>query len=160
LSRRVIDGGILPWEAIAGFKFGEHIKYVTVAPVGVSFPGFCVMNLKKWNDLPKDIQEVFNKTNQEMITWYANAWQYGDLAGVKYFAGLPGRKILEIPEAGKQEWINLAKPLTEKYIAEKTAMGLPAADYVKYLWERGEYWNKNYIGDDKVTAWAEKELKK
>jgi hypothetical protein len=67
---------------------------------------------------------------------------------------------LEIPAAGKQEWISLAKPLTDKYIADKTAMGLPAADYVKYLWERGEYWNKNYVGNDKVTAWAEKELKK
>jgi hypothetical protein len=76
--------------------------------------------------------------------------------GVKYFTALPGRKILEIPAAGKEEWVNLAKPLTEKYITEKTAMGLPAADFVKYLWERGEYWNKNYIGDDKVTAWAEK----
>jgi TRAP-type C4-dicarboxylate transport system substrate-binding protein len=118
------------------------------------------MNLKKWNDLPKDIQEVFNKTNEEMIVWYANAWQYGDLEGVKYFKALPGRKTLEIAAADRETWINLAKPLTEKYIAEKTAMGLPAADYVKYLWERGEYWNKNYIGDDKVTAWAEKELKK
>jgi TRAP-type C4-dicarboxylate transport system substrate-binding protein len=160
LSRKVIDGGILPWEAIAGFKFGEHIKYATIAPVGISFPGFCVMNLKKWNDLPKDIQEVFNKTNEEMIVWYANAWQYGDLEGVKYFKTLPGRKTLEIAAADKETWINLAKPLTEKYVAEKTAMGLPAADFVKYLWERGEYWNKNYIGDDKVTAWAEKELKK
>ena len=53
----------------------------------------------------------------------------------------------------------MVKPVTDKYIKDKTAMGLPAADYVKYLWERGEYWNKQYPGDDKVRAWAEKELK-
>ena len=159
LSRKVIDGGILPLEAIVGFKFGEHLKYATIAPVGVSFPGFVVMSLRKWNELPKDIQEVFTKTNEEMKEWYATAWQYGDLDGVKYFNGLPGRKFLEISAADKETWIKLAKPATDKYIAEKTAMGLPAADYVNYLWERGEYWNKKYPGDEKVRAWVEKELK-
>jgi TRAP-type C4-dicarboxylate transport system substrate-binding protein len=160
LSKKVIDGGILPLEAIASFKFGDHIKYATVAPVGVSFPGFVVMSLRKWNEMPKDIQEVFNRTNKEMIEWYAYVWQYGDLEGMNYFKALPGRKILEIPAAEKEAWIKLAKPLTDQYIKEKTAMGLPAADYVKYLWERGEYWNNNYPGDQKITAWVEKEIKK
>jgi TRAP-type C4-dicarboxylate transport system substrate-binding protein len=160
LSKGVIDGGILPLEAIKGFKFGDHLKYATIAPVGISFPGFVVMNLKKWNELPKDIQEVFTKTNEEMKEWYASAWRYGDLEGMKYFVGLPGRKILKIAPADKEEWVRLAKPVTEKYIADKTAMGLPAADYVKYLWERGEYWNKKYPGDENIEAWAEKELLK
>jgi TRAP-type C4-dicarboxylate transport system substrate-binding protein len=159
LSKGVIDGGILPLEAIAGFKFGEHLKYATVAPVGVSFPGFVVMNMDRWNALPKDIQEVFNKTSEEMIEWYARAWQYGDLLGLKYFLGLPGRKLLEVPAAEKEKWVTLAKPATEKFIADKTAMGLPAADYVEYLWERGEYWNPKYPGDAEITAWVEKELK-
>ena len=160
LSRKVIDGGILPLEAITGFKFGEHLKYATIAPVGISFPAFVVMSLKKWNELPKDIQEVFNKTNEEMKEWFANVWQYADLEGAKYFSGLPGRKFLEIPAAEKETWVKLAKPLTDKYITEKTAMGLPAADYVKYLWERGDYWNKKYPGDEKIRAWVEKEIKK
>lgn len=160
LSKRVIDGGILPLEAIASFKFGDHLKYATIAPVGVSFSGFVVMSLRKWNELPKDIQEVFNKTNEDMKDWFANVWQYGDLEGVQYFKGLPGKKFLEIPAAEKEAWVKLAKPLTDKYITEKTAMGLPAADYVKYLWERGEYWNKKYPGDEKVKAWVEKEIKK
>jgi len=160
LSRKVIDGGILPLEAIVSFKFGDHLKYATIAPVGVSYVGFVVMSLKKWNELPKNIQEVFTKTSEEMKDWYANAWQYGDLEGMKYFLGLPGRKLLEAPAAEKEKFVKLAAPLTEKYITEKTAMGLPAADYVKYLWERGEYWNKKYPGDQKIKEWVEKELKK
>jgi len=160
LSKGVIDGGILPLEAIASFKFGDHLKYATIAPVGVSFSGFVVINQKKWNSLPKDIQEVFNKTNEDMKGWFPNVWEYGDLLGVKYFKGLQGRKFLEIPAADKAEWVNMAKPLTEKYIADKTAMGLPAADYVKYLWERGEYWNSQYPGEEKVSSWVEKEIKK
>jgi len=67
---------------------------------------------------------------------------------------------LEISAADKEAWIKLAKPLTDKYITEKTAMGFPAAEYVKYLWERGEYWNKQYPGDEKIRAWVEKELKR
>ena len=160
LSKRVIDGGILPLEAIAGFKFGDHLKYATIAPVGVSFPGFVVMNSKRWNGLPKDIQEVFTKTNEEMKEWYARAWQYGDLQGVKYFTGLPGRKIMEISEADRERFIKLADPLTEKYVADQTAKGIPAKEYVKYLWERGEYWNKQYPGDDEVIEWVEREIKK
>jgi TRAP-type transport system periplasmic protein len=160
LSKGVLDGGLLPFEAIKGFKFGDHLKYITIAPVGVSFPGFTVMNLNTWNKLPKDIKEVFNKTDEEMKFWYADSWRYGDIEGIKYFLGLPGRKILTIPAAEKEKWVSLAKPVTEQYIKEKTAMGLPAAEYVKYLWQRAEYWNKKYPGDEKVVEWAEKHLLK
>lgn len=160
LSKGLIDGGILPFEAIAGFKFGESLKYVTIAPVGTSSPGFVVMNSRTWKKLPEDIKDVFNATNREMQEWYSSAFQYADLQGRKYFQSLSGRKILKIPEENKEEWIRLAEPVTEKYVSEKNAMGLPAADYVQYLLERGKYWNRKYPGDAKIGEWIEKELKK
>lgn len=154
LSKGVLDGGVLPYEAIDGFKFYDHVKYTTPAPVGLSFPGFISMNMDSWNSLPADIQAVFNETTEEMIEWYASAWQYGDIVGIESFLS-QGGTIHEIPAGEQQEWIDLAKPVTEKYIADKTAMGYPAAEYVDYFWERGEYWNNNYPGDDVIRAWAE-----
>lgn len=56
LQKGVIDGALLPWEAIHSFKLYEVIKYYTYAPFhAVYFTQS--FNLQKWNSLPADIQK-------------------------------------------------------------------------------------------------------
>jgi len=56
LQKGVIDGALLPWEAIISFKLYEVIKYYTYAPFhAVYFTQ--AFNLQKWNSLPANIQE-------------------------------------------------------------------------------------------------------
>jgi len=55
-------------------------------------------------------------------------------------------------------WEQAVAPLRTEYIA--THKNLPAAEYIKYLDERVEYWNKRQPDRKSVVDWVEKELLK
>lgn len=57
MDKGTIDGMGAPWEAVHGFRLYEVTKHYITAP----FPAVyftIAMNKKKWNKLPKDIQEA------------------------------------------------------------------------------------------------------
>ncbi len=56
LEKGVIDGAVVPWEAVHGFRFYEVAKYYTTAPMSVTYFSLG-MNKQKWNSLPKDVQD-------------------------------------------------------------------------------------------------------
>jgi TRAP-type C4-dicarboxylate transport system substrate-binding protein len=158
-SKGMIDVLLVPLETLKAYKHGDVTKYVTILPVSFANPTVTVMNLKKWNSLPKDIQEVFNKVCKNMADITGKAWWYGDIIGEEYFLSLGGdRKIIEIPHAEASEWSKLVRPLTEEYIREKK--NLPAAEYVKYIEERTKYWNDRQPDKKVVAEFVEKEIMK
>ena len=56
MQKGTVDGVGATWEAIQAFRLHEVGKYVTVnMPLGASYFAV-VMNKKKWNSLPKDVQ--------------------------------------------------------------------------------------------------------
>jgi TRAP-type transport system periplasmic protein len=56
LQRGVVDGMGAPWEAIYGFRLYETVKYYTETPFPAGYFSI-IMNQKKWDRLPKDVQE-------------------------------------------------------------------------------------------------------
>src|SRR5271157_4448085 len=63
LRRGVLDGVVNPAQILDGWKFGELIKYSTAVRkvVGNSGVFYLVMNKQKWESLPSDIKEIFDK---------------------------------------------------------------------------------------------------
>ncbi|MEZ5889122.1 MAG: TRAP transporter substrate-binding protein [Xanthobacteraceae bacterium] len=57
LDKGVVDGMGAPWEAIHGFRLYEVVKYYTIMPLSAVYFSMS-MNKKKWDSLPKDIQEA------------------------------------------------------------------------------------------------------
>ena len=57
LQKGVIDGMGSPWEPILGFRLYEVLKYYTQAPFPAVYFSLA-FNKKKWNSLPKDIQDA------------------------------------------------------------------------------------------------------
>ena len=53
------------------FKFAEICKYVTMTDA-VIYPFSVVMNLDKWNSLPKDVQKVMMDMAREHSEWTGN----------------------------------------------------------------------------------------
>ncbi len=59
LQKGVIDGMLVPWEAMLSFRQYEVVKYYTYAPtVTVYFTQ--AMNNNKWNSLSADVQNQIN----------------------------------------------------------------------------------------------------
>jgi len=55
-------------------------------------------------------------------------------------------------------WVEATEPLIDQYMSEKTAMGLPAADYEAYLLQRTDYWAERTPTEESCVDWVEEEL--
>jgi TRAP-type C4-dicarboxylate transport system substrate-binding protein len=159
ISKGVVDILMVPAETLKGWKHADVTKYFTRLPQSFSNPNVTFMNKKKWNSLPPDIQKVFTDAANEMVEAGARAWWYGDIIGEEYLLSLGGgRKIIEIPPAEADAWEKPLAPLRDAYVAKHK--DLPAAEYIKYLDERTEYWNGRQPDKKAVAEWVKKELVK
>jgi TRAP-type C4-dicarboxylate transport system substrate-binding protein len=124
LEKGVMDGALLPWEAISALKFYEVVDYA----LDESFSGttgFCVMNQKKWDSLPADIKKAIEKISYENA-----AAQMGRVYDVKEDAQAAiersGRKLVtnNLSDSDRAEWINNLQPLWDKWVADANARGI------------------------------------
>jgi TRAP-type C4-dicarboxylate transport system substrate-binding protein len=133
LQKGVVDATLSPMEVLKGWKQGEVIKYTTECySVGYTAGMYVVMNLDKWNALPKDVQKVILDVNKEWIPKHGEAWDDSDKAGREFTLSL-GNKIIPLSKAESDRWANAAAPVIDAYIKDKAAEGLPAKDYVDFL---------------------------
>ena len=76
LQKGVVDGLVSPMEALKGWKFAEVTKCTTEnygSSYSIAF--FVAMNKKKWDSLPKDVQETIQKVNKEWIEKTGKTWE-------------------------------------------------------------------------------------
>jgi TRAP-type C4-dicarboxylate transport system substrate-binding protein len=125
LSKGVADGILCPDEALKGFKLGEVTAYTTETyPIAYSTAFFVVMNKAKWNALPKDIQEIIEKINQEWIEKQGKIWDDIDKEG-KAIALKQGMKYIKLSDAEAARWVAPVKPILDNYVKNAKGRGLP-----------------------------------
>ncbi len=110
LQKGVVDGLMSPVETLKGWKFAEVIKYTTLNyGSAYSMAFFVVMNKQKWNSLPKDIQAVIQKVNEEWIEKTGKAWDEIDKVGWE-FAKSKGNQFIPLSKQEDERWAKLALP--------------------------------------------------
>ncbi len=70
-AKGVVKGLFSSLEVMKDFKFAEICPYVTMTDT-VIYPFAVVMNMDKWNALPKDVQQVMDEHDQEQAEWTGN----------------------------------------------------------------------------------------
>ncbi len=159
MSKGVVDGSFAPREVLKGWKQAEVVKYVTLCyDVGNTTDMFVVINKDKWDGLPADVKKVFTDVSEEWIEKHGKVWAYYDKAAIDYFLSFEGRELIKLSPEEMAKWVAATKPMIDKYIQEKTALGLPAADFEKYLVDRVGYWAKKSPSEESCFEWVEKEL--
>lgn len=159
MSKGTVDGSLTPPEVLKGWNQAEVVKYVTGCyDVGYTANMFVVMNKDKWNSLPDDIKEIFTEVSAEWIEKHGKVWTYYDKVGIEYFLTFDGRELIELSDEEMARWVQATMPLIDEYIEEKTAMGLPAAEYENYLLERTKYWAERTPTEESCVDWVEKEV--
>jgi len=159
MSKGTVDGSLTPREVLKGWNQAEVVRYVTGCyDVGYTANMFVVMNKDTWDSLPGDVQRVFTEVCEEWAEKHARVWTYYDKAGIDYFLTFEGRELIELSPQEMTRWVEATRPLIDKYISEKTAMGLPAADYEAYLVERTSYWAEKTPTEESCINWVEQEL--
>lgn len=131
LQKRIVDGTFGPIEVLKGWKQAEVIKYTTNCPVvGYTTAMFVVMNKKKWDALPGDIQRIFEKVSARWIDVHGQTWDNLDREGKDYSLNL-GNKIIPLSGAEGKRWQNAVKGVIDEYIKGAEAKGLPGAEAVR-----------------------------
>ena len=133
LQKGVVDATLSPIEVLKGWKQGEVIKYtVECYSVGYTAGFFVLMNIDKWNGLPKDVQKVVDEVSAQWIAKQGQAWDDADKAGREFTLSL-GNKLIPLSKAESARWAKAAAPVIDNYIKDKSAKGLPAKDYVDFI---------------------------
>jgi TRAP-type C4-dicarboxylate transport system substrate-binding protein len=159
MSKGTIDGSYTPLEVLKGWKQAEVVKYVTNCyKMGYTTDFFIVMNKAKWDSFPNNIKDVFTKVSSDWVEKHAKVWTWYDKVAVDYFMTFPDRKVIELSDSEMAKWVAAAKPLTDAYLSEKSAKGLPAAEYEKYLVERVKFWSGKSPSAKDCVDWVEKNL--
>jgi TRAP-type C4-dicarboxylate transport system substrate-binding protein len=135
LRKGIVDGTIVPNEALKGWKQAEVIKSTTKLDfIGYTAIFLVEMNKKRWNSLPKDIQKVITEVSHEWLDKTSKAWEDSDRAGIEYSKSL-GNEVHEFSAADQKKMEDLIRPINERYVEEREKKGVPAKAFYHDLLE-------------------------
>lgn len=142
INRGVVDGSMAPQESLQGWKWGEVVKYTT-QNYGASYSTgmFVVMNKKKWESLPPDIQKIIERVNQEWIVKQGRVWDEIDKEGAR-FTLKSGNKIIPLSKQEDQKWSKAVQPVLDEYVENMKQKGLPGAEVLKFYMETIDKYQK------------------
>ena len=142
LQKGLIDGVILPIEPIKGWKLADVLK-TTIVYNAMSYtaPIFVTMNKDKWNSLPKDIQEIIEKVNEEWVEKQAKLWDVLNKESEE-FAVQKGIKIIKVSPEVQAQTAEKMKPVMADYVKSMKEKGLPGEEALKFCQEYIQKTNK------------------
>lgn len=129
LQKGVVQGAASSLETLMDFKYAEICKYVTIFN-GPVYPFAVVMNMDKWNSLPKDVQDVMDGLGVEQAFWTGNYMDKHVTKSIEWSKKNHNIEITKLTQKELAEWNKLLKPLIDKWITQAKAKDLPARGIV------------------------------
>ncbi len=114
LQKGTIDGVTFDWTGLTQFRLHEISKYALEESIDPA-TFFVIMNKKRWDSLPPDIQKTLNDLIPAAVEMYGQAWNAGAAAGRQ--AGLQkGMEIVKLSDQERARWQKAAEPVWQEYI--------------------------------------------
>lgn len=127
LSKKVVDGALIPFEIIPPLKIHQQTKYQIEGPDGKRFgtTTFSVlMNEDKWESLPDDVKKVFlDNSGEEWVEEVGNIWHAADKFGIK-MATDAGNEHIQLSEAEWAKFEAATAPVAQRWIDEMQEKGI------------------------------------
>jgi len=133
LQKGVLDGLVSPFGPMRGLKTANVTRYHTVNANLFTNVFAIVMNLKKWNSLPPNVQKVIDEVSGAVA-----AERFGKIfdkltePDINYMKK-QGDTFITITPEEKKRWIAAILPIRDKWIKERTAKGLSADKIVREM---------------------------
>ena len=127
LQKKIIDGAGTDIGVVFAFKLHELTDYALLGPFP-SATNFMVMNRKKWDSLPPEIQKVFLYAGAK--SWLEGGAPADEFAHqvLQKYKGMPGKEVIILSAEDREKWFAAARPFHEKWIADMEAKGLPGRE--------------------------------
>lgn len=127
LSRKVVDGALIPWEIIPPLKLQELTNYQIEGENSVRFGNTVFqisMNEDSWNNLPADLRRVVTAhTGADWWREIGEIWT-GTEAGGLGVAVKAGNEHIELSDAEMARFREKLDPVVERWIAEVGEKGI------------------------------------
>lgn len=126
MQRGTLDGYMLPWEAVDGFRVYEVSDHHTQFGF-YSLAFVLTMNKGTYEGLPPDLKAVVDENSG--LPWAVRAGRGFDEGDAKGKAvALENGTLHQIEGAERAEWEAAAERITETYLEELAARGLPGRE--------------------------------
>lgn len=125
LQKGTVKGLFSSLEVMKDFKFAENCKYVTMTET-VIYPFAVIMNKKKWNSLPKDVQTVMMDLKEEQALWTGTYMDDQIQKSIAWSKTANNVEFISLPAAEKAVWDGKLDFITENWIKKANGKGFPA----------------------------------
>ena len=144
LQKGVVNGTLGGPNELVGRKVGEVTKTSTCVPgIGYVSAMYVVMNKKKWNSLPSDIQNIITEVSKRWALEAGKNWDEIDSEGVAYGKKI-NHKFIVPPATEAAKWVKALQPLETEYIKMAESKGLPGKEIMQYRKQLIEKYSKIY----------------
>jgi TRAP-type C4-dicarboxylate transport system substrate-binding protein len=133
LSKKIVDGALIPWEIIPPLKLQNQTEYDIEGPNKTRFgtTTFQVsMNKARWDSLPADIKKAFRDASGP--DWWrkvGDIWAADDDEGIAV-AVKSGNKHIMLTDAEMAAFRTKLNPVVDRWIAEVNSKGIDGAALV------------------------------
>ena len=147
LKTGIYDGLVIFPGPYYGFKLQEVGDNFTLANFGSPSALSININLKSWNKLPKEVQDIFEEVGAEYEVVSSEMANEADAKGLEKLKEA-GTNIIELPVAEQSKWAKGLAEYPNRQAQEATKRGAPGTEifstYVKNLKELGYQWPHEY----------------
>ena len=150
LQRGSIDGAMFAMAPAKSFKLVEVINNWMVMDAYVSLQP-SVMNLKTWNKLPKDIQNIFNELTPS-LTQLSGMTVDKESADVTEELKNRGDNIYYITSEQRKECKKVTQPMFDEWAKEVTGLGMNGSSILNKVEALAEEARKSPLSED--VSWG------
>lgn len=147
MARGVVDGSLLPVEALKGFNLAEVTKYVTHSSLIYNTVHYVTMNKQVWESFPAHIQEAITKVNEEFFEKAVELFSGLMDEGLRYAVEEHGVQEIHLTEEEHARWEEALAPLIDRHIEELNKQGLDGQLIMDKIRELADKYNKEF-GDE------------
>jgi TRAP-type C4-dicarboxylate transport system substrate-binding protein len=125
MQKGTIQGQFTSFDVLKDFKYAEMCKYAVVLN-GPVYAFSVVMNMDKWNSLPKNVQKVMDSMVREQAEWTGNYLDNHVKESVSWSRNDQNVKFINLAPAEKAKWDKLIEPVAGNWVKAKKEKGIPA----------------------------------
>ncbi len=121
-------------------KFASTFTDITCVAMGnCSYMG---ANKQTWAKLSAPDQQLMRDLSKEYGLDRAKTWDFYNDQVINKWKTMPGKESITLPLAEQAKFKAAAQIVIDDWIKSATAKGIPAAELVKFINERADYWSK------------------
>jgi len=125
MQKGTIQGQFTSFEVLKDFKYAEMCKYGLILN-GPVYAFSVVMNIDKWNSLPKKVQKVMDSMVREQAEWTGKYLDNHVKDAVSWSKKDQNVKFTKLAPAEKAKWDKLIEPVAGNWVKAKKEKGIPA----------------------------------